>query len=502
MSLLIRGGRILSGAPPALTRADVLVDGDRIAAVGPALTAPEGAGVIDAGLHIVLPGLANAHTHAGSHLVRGRAGQLDARGSADPYRRRTTGSARRRTSTCRRPSAPSRCSRPAAPRPTTSSWPCPPSPTRRSRRWPARTATSGRASSWPRRSPTSSSTRPCRDCSICCRRICDEPSRPSQPAPTKGLLDLTARLIKRWHGTAEGRVRVAASPTIPNQATDELLDGFVRLAREHGVGIHTHLAESKVQVIESRRRHGRSIVARLAEPRACSVRASSAPTGSGSATTTSACSPMPAPPSPTTRGAISGSAAASRPCASCSTAAWRWGWARTARCAPTTRTSSKRCASPRSSARSASRTRRVAGSTPPPCGRWRRRAAPACSDSPETWARSRREAGGPRPAARGLGLPAAARRSGQRARLRRDRRRRGHRAGRRPRGRGAGPRHHGGREPHLRPRAGSGGPARAQSAEAWALAGELAPYVAAACRAAVATPLDFNRYAAPIPTRA
>ena len=51
MSLLIRGGRILSGASPALTRADVLIDGDRIAAVGPALTAPEGSGVIDADHH-------------------------------------------------------------------------------------------------------------------------------------------------------------------------------------------------------------------------------------------------------------------------------------------------------------------------------------------------------------------------------------------------------------------------------------------------------------------
>jgi len=30
----------------------------------------------------------------------------------------------------------------------------------------------------------------------------------------------------------------------------------------------------------------------------------------------------------------------------------------------------------------------------------------------------------------------------------------------------------------------------------------FAPYVGAACRAAVATPLDFNRYAAPIPARA
>ncbi len=85
-----------------------------------------------------------------------------------------------------------------------------------------------------------------------------------QPAPTKGLLDLTDRAIRRWHGAASGRVRIAVAPTIPNQATDEFLDGCARLAREHGVGIHTHLAESKVQVIESQRRHGQSLVARLA----------------------------------------------------------------------------------------------------------------------------------------------------------------------------------------------------------------------------------------------
>src|SRR2546428_2751154 len=86
-----------------------------------------------------------------------------------------------------------------------------------------------------------------------------------QAAPTKGLLELTERAIRRWNGSAQGRVRVAVAPTIPNQATDEFLDGCARLVREYGVGVHTHLAESKVQVIESRRRWGKTIVARLAE---------------------------------------------------------------------------------------------------------------------------------------------------------------------------------------------------------------------------------------------
>ena len=74
MALLIRGGQVLAGTPAALTRSDVLVEGDRIAAVGPGLAAREGTPVIDASAHIVLPGLGNAHTHAASHLARGRAG--------------------------------------------------------------------------------------------------------------------------------------------------------------------------------------------------------------------------------------------------------------------------------------------------------------------------------------------------------------------------------------------------------------------------------------------
>jgi guanine deaminase len=40
---------------------------------------------------------------------------------------------------------------------------------------------------------------------------------------------------------------------------------------------------------------------------------------------------------------------------------------------------------------------------------------------------------------------------------------------------------------------------RGQSGQAWALAERLAPHVAAACRAAVAHPLPFNRFAAPSP---
>lgn len=266
MSLLIRGGRILSGASPALTRADVLVDGDRIAAVGPALSAPEGAGVIDAGLHIVLPGLANAHTHAGSHLVRGRAGNWTLedllthtpanyafRTPEDEYLSAAIGAIEMLKTGCT--SAYDLYI--AVPAITDETF---------AAVVQAYTDVGVRVVLAPavadvvfyQTVPGLSDLLPAD-----LRRTIQD----IQPSPTKGLLDLTERAIRRWHGSAEGRVRVAVAPTIPNQATDELLDGCAALTREYGVGFHTHLAESKVQVVESRRRWGKSIVARLADHR-------------------------------------------------------------------------------------------------------------------------------------------------------------------------------------------------------------------------------------------
>ena len=180
--------------------------------------------MIDAAHHIVLPGLANAHTHAGSHLVRGPANwTLE---DLLTHTRRTTRSGHRRTSTCRRPSAPSRCSRPAAPRLLRS--------LHRLARRHRRDVRGGGAGLRGCRGARGAGPGGRRHRLLPDRAGTARPAAPGpatdrgghRPAPTKGLLDLTARLIKRWHGTAEGRVRVAASPTIPNQATDELLDGF------------------------------------------------------------------------------------------------------------------------------------------------------------------------------------------------------------------------------------------------------------------------------------
>lgn len=52
-------------------------------------------------------------------------------------------------------------------------------------------------------------------------------------------------LIDRWHGRAEGRIRVCFAPRFAISCTRELLSEVSNLAREHGVMIHTHAAENK-----------------------------------------------------------------------------------------------------------------------------------------------------------------------------------------------------------------------------------------------------------------
>jgi cytosine/adenosine deaminase-related metal-dependent hydrolase len=266
MALLIRGGRVLAGAPAALQQSDVLIEGDRIAAMGPALTAPAGARVIDASAHIVLPGMGNAHTHAHGSLARSRVGSWTLedllihapansgfRSAEDEYLSAAISAIEMLKTGC------------------TSAYDL----------YIAVPAITDETFEAVVRAYTDVGVRVVLAPAVAdvvfyqtvpglmdllpadLRRTVQD----IQPSPTKGLLELTERAIRRWHGSAEGRVRVAVAPTIPNQATDELLDGGASLCREYGVGFHTHLAESKVQVIESRRRWGKSIVARLRDHR-------------------------------------------------------------------------------------------------------------------------------------------------------------------------------------------------------------------------------------------
>src|ERR1044071_7047211 len=62
-SLLVRGGTVVGGTGARGRRADVAIEGDRIAAIGRDLSG-EAARVIDATGHVVSPGFIDAHSHS------------------------------------------------------------------------------------------------------------------------------------------------------------------------------------------------------------------------------------------------------------------------------------------------------------------------------------------------------------------------------------------------------------------------------------------------------
>ncbi len=62
-SILIRGGRVIDPSRGTDGVADVLVEGNTIAAVGRGIEAPDGAQVIDATGKVVAPGLIDLHVH-------------------------------------------------------------------------------------------------------------------------------------------------------------------------------------------------------------------------------------------------------------------------------------------------------------------------------------------------------------------------------------------------------------------------------------------------------
>src|SRR4029434_3703775 len=59
------------------------------------------------------------------------------------------------------------------------------------------------------------------------------------------------------------QIGLAVAPTIPHHCSDEFIGACVTLAKEYGVGLHSHVAESKVQAIVGLQRYGKTLTAHL-----------------------------------------------------------------------------------------------------------------------------------------------------------------------------------------------------------------------------------------------
>jgi guanine deaminase len=264
MALLVRGGQVLNSTRMGLEPADVLIEGDQIVAVGCKLSTPPGTEELNAAGHLILPGLVNAHTHAHNNLFKALADNwtledLLTHGPAlnggrtpeDHYLSAAIGAIEMLKTGCTAAydlfmavPAPSSEVVEAVVR--------------------AYVDVGVRAVVAPavadvvfyRVVPDLFDLLPRR-----LRRTVEQ----IQADPTEGLLQLTENSIRLWNGAAGGRIRVAVAPTIPGQCSDEFLSGCQRLVQRYGVGLHTHLAESKVQAVYAQRRWGKTIVAHLAD---------------------------------------------------------------------------------------------------------------------------------------------------------------------------------------------------------------------------------------------
>jgi cytosine/adenosine deaminase-related metal-dependent hydrolase len=82
---------------------------------------------------------------------------------------------------------------------------------------------------------------------------------------TQASLDASARLIARWHGAADGRLRYAYAPRFVPSCTDELLREVGVQARARGVRIHTHASENLGEIALVRARFARDNITVLDE---------------------------------------------------------------------------------------------------------------------------------------------------------------------------------------------------------------------------------------------
>ena len=263
-STIVRGGRLVDGRGRNGEALDVLIEGDTIREVGPpGLSAPEGAEVFDAADTLVLPGLVNAHTHGDASLAKGlgdrwtlelllNAAPLtsDAFRLEDKYLAAQLAAVEMVLNGC------TACYDLFSDFPT-------PSAESLTAVGQAYMDVGIRAvvaplmadrSFW-QAIPGLIGTFPDR-----LRREVEHATRQPEDATVASL----HAALKSWPFPRD-QVRLALAPTIPHHCEASFFRACRVLANEYGVGIHSHLAESKVQAIVGQEKFGKSLTAHLDE---------------------------------------------------------------------------------------------------------------------------------------------------------------------------------------------------------------------------------------------
>jgi cytosine/adenosine deaminase-related metal-dependent hydrolase len=93
----------------------------------------------------------------------------------------------------------------------------------------------------------------------------ETPPLPFGPALNpEHLLQFMASFFDRWQG-AHPRVAPMVGASAPQRCSDHMLSLLAKLATERNAHFHTHVLETKSQIVATRHRYGRSVVAVLDE---------------------------------------------------------------------------------------------------------------------------------------------------------------------------------------------------------------------------------------------
>ena len=261
---VVRGGRVLDCRRHRAEPVDVLVEGTRIRELGPpGLAAPEGAGEVDATGCLLMPGLVNAHTHGHGSLGKGMGDRwsLELLLNAGPW---ISG---RRTLDDKYLAAKLNAAEMVR-KGCTAAYDLYfefPAPTHDGIDAVARgyADVGARAVVAPMMAeytlfeaiPGLMQALP-EDLRT---RVDD-----LKLAPAEQNIEACRAILRGWSHDRD-QVRLALAPTIPLHCSDEFIVACRNLAAEYQVGLHMHLAESKVQAVSAIKRYGKTLTAHLAE---------------------------------------------------------------------------------------------------------------------------------------------------------------------------------------------------------------------------------------------
>jgi 5-methylthioadenosine/S-adenosylhomocysteine deaminase len=259
---VIRGGRLLDIRAHRADLADILVTGDTVTAVGPpGLAAPPDARVMDAHGMLLHPGLINAHMHAHGNLAKG----MGDRWTLELLLTAGAWISSGRTHEERYLSAKLGAVEMVL-KGTTAAYDLPlegPAPT------PEGTAAVGRAYAEVGLRAVVAPMVADRTFYEAIPGLLDVLPPPLRddvaalrPASWSTSIANMRATLRGWTLDREG-VGLAVAPTIPHHCSDEFIRACADLAKEHGVGLHSHVAESKVQAIVGLQRYGKTQTAHL-----------------------------------------------------------------------------------------------------------------------------------------------------------------------------------------------------------------------------------------------